>query len=176
MVVIPRSVAELEFTRRSARDLLNVANDRDLPDTEHYAFGWGIVAPLVLKSSAGTAVPLRSALVLAVHSADEPSPDAEDLELEFDIDYGPGPDDYVAIIVTLGLFVTLHLPRVLAQQPATDVVFAMCNPTGRPLRIPYVAGVRTYWWAEGDVDSWVDPDRYYLTADTWHEQPNLKPA
>ncbi|MBL4686055.1 MAG: hypothetical protein JKY37_15785 [Nannocystaceae bacterium] len=173
MLAVPRSLAELAFPQRELCELLHLSEDRDLPDTENYGFGWGVVPRIELCTDETEAIVLEGALVLALHRAEQQPVDALDLDLEFDIDYGPDPEDYVAIIAPLGAFVAHHLPRVLARVSASEVVFALCNPDHRLLEIPAVQGAQRYWWAEGNVDSWRDGDRYLLTARRWHRQALL---
>lgn len=173
MLAVPRSVAELVFPQREPCELLHLSEDRDLPDTEHYGFGWGVVPRIELRADETETTVLEGALVLALHRAEQQPVDAVDLDLEFDVDYGPDPDDYVAIIAPLGVFVAVHLPRVLARVPASEVVFALCNPDRRRLEIPAVQGAQRYWWAEGNVDSWRHEARYLLTAQRWRRQALL---
>jgi len=163
---VPRRVEDLVFERRKPRELLNLTEERETPDPDFYAFGWGLVPGLTLRGDGDSR--LGRALVLGLHSADEQPPGTDAIELEFDIDLGPDPDDYVAIMVPLPVFLAQRLPALLEQTEVDDVVLALCNPHRRIVTPPEgVAGVRL-WWAEGDVESWFEAGRYVLTAERWH--------
>ncbi len=177
MLAIPKRVADLPLPERCPRQLLHLTESRDRPDTEFDGFGWGWLDEIVLRDSSGHEVPLVSPLVVAVHSADDPTPGAEELELQFELrgcrqDPAEPEPESVSVIVPLPVFVRERLAPLLARNPAADVVLAMCNPESRALELTLPPGAGRVWWARGDVDSWLhrddgELDRYVLTADRW---------
>lgn len=174
---VPKRIEDLAFPRADALKLLHLDRPRDAVDTEFYGFGWTRVEALTLQDADGAEITVREAVTLALHSADEQAAGSDDLQLEFDIDYGPDPEDYVAVMVSLAAFWAKRAGAVLADAgPADDVVLAMCNPHRRQLNesVTPVGPTARVWWAEGDVESWLVPvqdsdrRRIVLRATRWH--------
>ena len=154
------TIAELPFRERPEIEVLHLDEDRDVPDLDYAGYGWARVDRLWLADEAG----VRSAddaLVLALHSADDGEPLADDLELEFEL----GPDR--SVLVLASMFLATWLPR-LPRDPAA-IVLAMCNPHRASIRSPAISA--PLYYALGDVDSWLELDdggsRVWLTAPTW---------
>ncbi|MBA3461913.1 MAG: hypothetical protein H0T46_18275 [Deltaproteobacteria bacterium] len=151
-----RSVAELPFLERPVLELLNLVEERELPDHDYAGFGWARVDSLWL--AVGDAEqPIVDALVLALHSADDGEPIADDVELEFELPDG-----------SVGVLASTFLDRWLPVLPRTkSVVLALCNAHRAELRRP--AGATTpIHYGLGDVESWREgAERIILTADAW---------
>lgn len=176
---VPGSIDEIEVPRREPHALLDLEAQRDTPDPEFYRWGYGWVGPLRLDATDGGAVAtLSRALVVALHAADVQPDEPGALDLEFDIDLDETGDDFVAIVVPAARFLEARLAALVAGATAgsdgtVDVVLALCNP--RRVAIARPAGLSEsvrLWWAEGDVESWLDPtprgDGFRLTALRWH--------
>ncbi|WP_437284365.1 hypothetical protein [Sorangium sp. So ce406] len=164
-----RSISELPFHGRPALELLNLEQHRDAPDLESTQFGWCRVDELWLDGRADRA-PLRvtDALVVAVHAADEPEVLSDDVELEFFVEEVA--KDY-SVTVLLSTFLDRWLPAASGGERA--IVLAMCNPHAARVRQPKAAGRTPVYYADGDVDSWLDTDgdgrqRIRLEAEAWH--------
>lgn len=147
-------IRDLPFRERPVLELLNLEADRDEPDPDYAGYGWARVPSISLDE-----LELADALVLALHSADDGEPMADDIELEFEL---PGSG---SVLVLLSQFLAEWLPRL---PRASAVVLAMCNPHRATLEVD--AGVPVYY-AHGDVESWLDesdgpyPDRLRLAAE-----------
>jgi hypothetical protein len=172
----PRSLAELPFVRHPARALLGLRPGPDgrwrrEPDHDYARFGWAEVEQLVLEGDDGSRERVGPSLVLALHSTDEPSPDAGVIELELELDAEPEP---LAIRAPLDRFLDVWLPRLPVVAP--HVVLALCNPLHLDPGRPTALGRRHLHYAHGDVLSWLDdhdprdPDSgsIRLRAHTWH--------
>lgn len=173
----PRSLAELPFERDEPLALLGLRPGPDgvwkrEPDHDYAAFGWSEVDALVLEADDGLRTTVGPALVLALHSTDEPSPDAGVIELELDVLLDPEP---ITIRAPLDRFLDAWLPRLPAKAP--HVVLALCNPLDLDLARPAALGGRILHYAYGDVLSWLDHDddprdlelgRIRLHAHSWH--------
>ncbi|WP_437954455.1 hypothetical protein WME76_22970 [Sorangium sp. So ce119] len=164
-----RSLSELPFHGRPALELLNLEQHRDAPDLESTQFGWCRVDELWLDGRADRA-PMRvtDALVVAVHAADEPEVLSDDVELEFFVEEVA--KDY-SVTVLLSTFLDRWLPAASGGERA--IVLAMCNPHAARVRQPKAAGRTPVYYADGDVDSWLDTDgdgrqRIRLEAEAWH--------
>ncbi|WP_437967373.1 hypothetical protein WMF04_48835 [Sorangium sp. So ce260] len=164
-----RSISELPFRGRPALELLNLEQHRDEPDLEATQFGWCRVAELWLDGRADRA-PLRvtDALIVAVHAADEPEELADDVELEFFVEEVA--KDY-SVTVLLSAFLERWLPAAFSGERA--IVLAMCNPHAARIRRPEAAGPTPVYYADGDVDAWLDTDEdgrrhIRLEAEAWH--------
>ncbi|HEX5062149.1 MAG TPA: hypothetical protein VFV99_22420 [Kofleriaceae bacterium] len=124
------------------RELLHLDEERAAPDPNYAGYGWARVRELWLDERR-----VDDALVVAVHSADDSEPIADDVELEFEL---PGAQP---VSVLASLFLAKWLPRL----PHTNaLVLALCNPHRATLAPPSDA---TLYYANGDVESWVDHDR-----------------
>jgi hypothetical protein len=182
-MVAPRSLAEVPFERHEPLALLGLrprpdGSWRSEPDPDWARFGWAEVDALVLEADDGTRRSVGPALVLALHSTDAPSPDAEGIELELEL---PGPDqephagrleatDPIVIRAPLDRFLDVWLPHLPTMAP--HVVLVLCNPLHRDPAVPAALGRRALHYAHGDVLSWLDLDdqasRIRLRAHTWH--------
>lgn len=170
----PRTLAEVPLPRLEPLALLNLQPDaagrrRDEPDPDYEGYGFAVTGALVLESADGRRRALPTALVLALHSADEPSPGAG-LELELDVP-DPTGGEALTVLAPLEAFLAAHLPR-LPTEP-DDVVLALCNPRGAAVSRPASLGARRLHYAHGDVLSWLDEyddgrTRIRLHAHRWH--------
>lgn len=164
-----RSISELPFRGRPALELLNLLEHRDAPDLESTQFGWCRVAALRLVGRArGELLEVTDALVVAVHAAEEPEALSDDVELEFFVEEVA--KDY-SVTVLLSAFLERWLPAARGGERA--IVLAMCNPHAARVRQPKAAGGTPVYYADGDVDSWLDTDegglqRIRLEAERWH--------
>ncbi|WP_437736175.1 hypothetical protein [Sorangium sp. So ce1335] len=164
-----RSISELPFRGRPALELLNLEQHRDAPDLESTQFGWCQVAEIWLDGRAdGEPLRVTDALVLAVHAAEEPEALSDDVELEFFVEEVA--KDY-SVTVLLSTFLERWLPVVSGGERA--IVLAMCNPHAARVRQPKAAGRTPVYYADGDVDSWLDTDvdgrrHIRLEAEAWH--------
>lgn len=138
------TIRELPFHERPIRELLALDVERAAPDPDYAGYGWARVPEIWLDEQRVT-----DALVLAIHTADDSEPIADDLELEFEL---PG-EKPVSVLASQFLSVWLPLlPR------ASAVVLAVCNPHHATLPRPAAAHGPVYV-AMGDVESWRDHDR-----------------
>jgi hypothetical protein len=174
----PRSLAELPFVETDPRSLLNLRPGPDgawrpEPDHDYAGFGWAQLDAIVLEAGDGSRRVVGPALVLALHSTDEPSPAAGVIELELDLAF-EGVLDPLVVRAPLDRFLDVWLPRLPATTP--HVVLALCNPLHLAPARPAALGGRTLHYAHGDVLSWLDHDdagdpaagRIRLHAPTWH--------
>jgi hypothetical protein len=149
-------IAELPFVEKPVAELLNLVEDRELPDHDYAGFGWAKVDSVWLTVGEEHGRRIDDALVLALHSPDDAENIAGDVELEFELPTG-------AVSVLASKFLEVWLPKL---PRASNVVLALCNPHGATLVRP--AGVqRALWYGAGDVESWREDDRVLLTADAW---------
>jgi hypothetical protein len=187
----PRSLAELPFERDEPRALLGLVPGTDgewrsEPDHDYGRFGWAEVEGLVLEGDDGARRRVGPALVLALHSTDEPSPDDGVIELELELhdvaddaraDAGDDasedvePAEPLVIRAPLDRFLDVWLPRLPAS--AGHVVLALCNPLHLDPARPASLGPRNLHYAYGDVLSWLDhhedrPASIRLRAHAWH--------
>lgn len=149
-------IADLPFRERPVLELLHLDEDRDLPSRAYAGFGWAQVDELWLAVGADDGAPVRDALVLALHSADDGEVLPGDIELEFELPGAP-------VTVLASDFLARWLP---ALPPARAIVLALCNPHGATLRRPPGAVVPIHY-GRGDVESWRDGERILLTAESW---------
>lgn len=171
--VVPRTLRELPFVAGDPRDVLGLAHAGDELDTSYVGYGYCQPGRVWLDDGAdlrGVDAPL----VLALHAADDAPAWRDDVLLEFVLDAGDGSE---GSSVTAGLvtFLEAWLPILPARSP---IVLAMCNPHRAKLAdaARALAPARTWWFADGDVDSWLDdPDtskpRLRLCARAWHHVP-----
>jgi hypothetical protein len=122
-------------------ELLNLHAEREQPDHDYAGYGWARAPELWLDEARVT-----DALVLALHSADDSEPLADDIELEFEL------PDHAPVSVLASLFLAKWLP---ALPRASALVLALCNPHHACLRRPAAASGPLYY-ALGDVESWLD--------------------
>ncbi|MCA9708207.1 MAG: hypothetical protein KDK70_20310 [Myxococcales bacterium] len=175
MPEVPRALAEVPLPRLDPLVLLNLQPDsqgrrRAVPDHDFAGHGFGVVDDLVLESDDGTRREVPRALVLALHSADEPSP-GPGLELELDVP-DPAGGEPLCVLAPLDAFLRVHLPA-LPSEP-DDVVLALCNPaSAEVVRPAALAPDRRLHYAHGDVLSWLDEyeggrTQIRLRARSWH--------
>jgi hypothetical protein len=176
MMQAPRSLAEIPFEREDVLELLGLRPGSDgawrrEPDLDYARFGWAEAQTLVLEEDDEGRRVIGPALVLALHSTDEPSPDEAVIELEFELDLDDEPEPLV-IRAPLDRFLDVWLPRLPAAAP--HVVLALCNPLRHDPARPAALGTRRLHYAHGDVLSWLDhidgeePPSIRLRAPTWH--------
>jgi hypothetical protein len=146
-----RAIADLPFVRRDVLDLLNLRHHRAAPDPDYTGFGHARVAALQLEGDAGDPLELREALVIAVHSMEEPEELPGDIDLEFVLPE-VGPDHSVTVL--LSDFLRVWLPLVHGDERA--IVLVVCNPNQTLLRAPAAAGRTPFYYPLGDVESWLD--------------------
>lgn len=143
-------IAELPFHERPVLELLHLDDpSRAAPDLDYAGFGHARIDRVALGD-----VIVEDALLLAVHSADDGEPLADDVELEFVLGDR-------SVTVLLSAFLDVWLTRLASG--ARAIVLVMCNP--HRATIPPV-GVPLYY-AVGDVDSWLDDGIVRLVAETW---------
>ena len=153
------TIAQLPFPEGDPVEILRL--DREDPDFT--GTGHCRLDEVWLESRSGAApVAVASALVLALHSPEEPEAVADDLELEF---YEQG------VTVLLSRFLAVWLPRVWKGDPT--IVLALCNPLHTVVPAPPAAGGVPVWLGLGDVVSFLDEDedggRVRLVADDWRK-------
>ena len=151
-------IADLPFHSGDPVEVLSL--DRD--DPEFTGVGFCRLRSVWLDSRTGEApIHARDALVLALHSPEEPEPLAEDIELEF-ADQGAS--------VLLSKFLDVWLPKLLGVGEQV-IVLALCNPVGGKVHAPAAAGGLPVCYADGDVESWLEEDeagaKIRLLADVW---------
>jgi len=179
----PRSLAELPFERRDPLGLLDLqarpdGTRRAEPNLDYAGFGWAELDALVLEGDDGTREHLGPALVLALHTPDDPAPEADSLELMFELALGRGagePPEELVVLAPLERFLAVWLPRLPAHAP--HVVLALCNPRSLDPPRPAGLGSRQLRYAHGDVQAWLDLDdsgshapQIRLHAHAWHRR------
>lgn len=176
----PRSLAEIPFEREEVLPLLGLRPGpdgawRSEPDHDYASFGWAEAEALVLEAEDGTRQIVGPALVLALHSTDEPSPSAGVIELELELHDGSAEDaEPLVLRAPLDRFLEVWLPRLPSTAP--HVVLALCNPSRLDPELPAALASRHLHYAYGDVLSWLDhdplpagdPPRIRLHAHQWH--------
>src|SRR5688572_15107457 len=100
MLQAPRSLAEIPFEHEEPLGLLGLQPGPDgawrrEPDLDYGRFGWAQAEALVLEDDDGRRRDIGPALVLALHSTDEPSPDDAVIELEFELPLDGEPEPLV---------------------------------------------------------------------------------
>ncbi len=152
------TIGDLPFDEGDPVEVLRL--DREDPDFT--GTGFCRLEHVWLESRDGEP-PLRldEALVVALHSPEEPEELDGDIELEF-FDQG--------VSVLLSKFLERRLPDVIGDERA--VVLALCNPRHAIVPAPPSAGARPVWFGLGDVVSWLDEDdtgqrHITLEADVW---------
>jgi hypothetical protein len=165
-----RAIGELPFERRDVLDLLNLRAPRDAPDPDYAGYGHARVDAIHLEASGGEARLVRDALLIAVHSADEPEELDDDIELEFVV---PAVADDYSVTVLLSRFLPVWLPRVGGDERA--VVLVVCNPHRAAIARPaaLAASGTRFYYPLGDVESWLETGdgrrSLHLVAEAWRE-------
>ena len=150
-------IAELPFVEKPIAELLNLVQDRELPDHDFAGYGWARAERLWLSIGDDSGKRVDDALVLALHSADDADAMPDDIELEFELHDGP-------VSVLASLFLERWLP-LLPRAPT--IVLALCNAHRAELRRPPGADGPIHYGL-GDVESWREGgERIILTADAW---------
>jgi hypothetical protein len=163
-----QSILDIPFAEHELVELLNLHDDRDLPDFDYARFGHARAGVLCLEERGGLEpLPLvRDALILALHSAEDPEPLDGDIELEFFVEEVA--KDY-SVTVLLSDFLERWLPLVSGGERA--VVLVLCNPHGAAIARPDILGATPLYYAVGDVESWLDMEEgrplIRLMADAW---------
>lgn len=182
----PASLAELPFERHDPLVLLDLqarpdGTRRAEPNLDYAGFGWAELDALVLESDDGTREPLGPALVLALHTPDDP-PHLDHLELALELpDPDADPDPHadpapLVVLAPLDRFLAAWLPRL--PRAAPHVVLALCNPGHLDPPRPSLLGPRQLHYAHGDVLAWLDVDpscpelrpQIRLHAHAWHRR------
>ena len=152
-------IAELPFVERPAIKLLALDVDRDAPDQNYAGYGWARLDRVRLVDSRGGHEVVPDALLIAVHSADDGEPLADDVELEFELPAGE------PVTVLVSKFLAVWLPKL---PRASAIVLVMCNPHRAKLASHAAVPIHH---ALGDVESWRDLDdpstAIRLVAETW---------
>ena len=161
-----RAIADLPFVRRDVLDLLNLRHHRAAPDPDYTGFGHARVDALQLEGDVGEPVEVRGALVIAVHSMEEPEELPGDIDLEFILPE-VGADHSVTVL--LSAFLRVWLPLVHGDERA--IVLVVCNPNQTLLPAPAAAGRTPFYYPLGDVESWLhvadDHKEVRLAARSW---------
>jgi hypothetical protein len=145
-----RAIADLPFVRRDVLDLLNLRDHRAAPDPDYTGFGHARVDALQLEGEVGEPLEVRKALVIAVHSMEEPEELPGDIDLEFILPE-LGADHSVTVL--LSAFLRVWLP--LIHGDARAIVLVVCNPNQTLLPAPAAAGRTPFYYPLGDVESWL---------------------
>jgi hypothetical protein len=163
-----RSILDIPFAEHDLVELLNLHEDRDVPDFDYSRFGHARADVLFLEERGGLEPlpPVRDALLLALHSTEEPELLDRDIELEFFVEEVAR--DY-SVTVLLSAFLEKWLPLVSRDERA--VVLALCNPHGAAIARPAILRGTPLYYAVGDVESWLDTEDgrplIRLMADAW---------
>jgi hypothetical protein len=134
-------IRDLPLRERPVRELLDLVGSRPEINRDYAGYGWAKVDEIWLDDT-----PARDVLVLALHSADDAEPIADDIELYFEL------PDHEPVTVLASQFFAEWLPQLPA---ASAIVLALCNPHRATLRRPASARVPIYY-ALGDVEAWFD--------------------
>ena len=160
------AISDLPFVRRDVLDLLNLRHHRAAPDPDYTGFGHARVDALQLEGDDGQPVELHEALVIAVHSMEEPEEMSGDIDLEFIL---PETSGEHSVTVLLSAFLRVWLPLVRGDERA--IVLVVCNPNQTLLRAPPSAGRTPFYYPLGDVESWLqaadDHQEVRLVARSW---------
>lgn len=176
--MIIQSIADLPFQEQDPLRLLaiDVDNAPATPDLEYYGYGYARVDELWLtcEHAPEPLPPVRDALLLALHSADDSAPLDDDVLLEFWLDGAGENGEDLAITALLSRFLDVWLPRVSTDERA--IVLALCNPHRATIARPRIPGGQPLYYASGDVTSWLDmhddPTQsavLRLIADAWQQ-------
>ena len=106
------------------------------------------------------------ALVIAVHSMEEPEELPGDIDLEF---FLPEVSEDHSVTVLLSAFLHVWLPLIRGDERA--IVLVVCNPNETLLPAPPAAGQTPFYYPLGDVESWLhggdDHKGVRLVARSW---------
>jgi hypothetical protein len=138
-------IAELPLRERPVNELLDLDIERPEINRDYAGYGWAKVDEIWLEQPGGDAKPVRDALVIALHSADDAEAIADDIELYFEL------PDRDPVTVLASQFFAEWLPRLPA---ASAIVLALCNPHRAALQRPATAP--PIYYALGDVEAWID--------------------
>lgn len=156
------TIAALPFHERPVRALLHFDEARTTVDRDYAGYGWARVDRLYLATGDERGRALDDVLVLALHSADDAEPLADDIELELEL------PDRPPVAVLASLFLARWLPRL--PRDTSAIVLALCNPHHAILRAPS-DDPRPIYYAMGDVESWLERDEQgdhiRLVAPSW---------
>ncbi len=199
------SIADIPFIEHDPMTLLGLAESDEAPDgdgdggspiDDFFGFGFTWVDEIWLtgENEREPKPPVRDALLLAMHAADEDQ-EAEalpgvapefiggtsghrgDILLEFWLEWVWGQEvEDESVTVRLSRFLDIWLPRLdlVDDVDTRAVVLVLCNPhrvlIPRPAKLP--AGIPLYF-ATGDVRAWWDapagsPGLFRLVAEHWH--------
>jgi hypothetical protein len=158
---------DLRFEARDPLSLLGIVRGRAEPDLEFAGYGYARVPELELVGADGPSTLVYDALVLALHTPDEPDETSTELELEFELELD---GELVSALVPLHRFLELAAAPLVGD--ATDVVLALCNPQSlRPTPPSWLVGPRRLHFATGDVIAWLDEhdgrETIRLHAERW---------
>lgn len=177
-------IEDLPFEEREPLALLGIVRGRTEPDLEFAGFGFATLSEVALAGASGPGTVVRDALVLALHTPDEPDEGENGLDVELEISLGDEPDaQVVSILVPLQRFLEERAGEVVGD--ARDVVLALCNPRDlRPVPPCWLVGTRRLHFATGDVIAWLDieddgRERVRLQAERWHTmsaEPEARPC
>lgn len=161
-----RAIADLPFVRRDVLDLLNLRHHRATPDPDYTGFGHARVDMLRLASDEGKPIEVRGALVIAVHSMEDPQELAGDIDLEFIL---PEVSADHSAVVLLSDFLRVWLPLIHGDERA--IVLVVCNPNQTRFPAPPAAGQTPFYYPLGDVESWLEDEdgqqAIQLVARSW---------
>lgn len=166
------TIADIPFLQTPPDELFGIDWGRPgFVDDDHTGFGFGVVPRLLLRSptiETLLAAP-RVPLVFALHSADRDPLTPADAPFDLELDIG---DE--RIHVPLDRFLAVWLPRVTTAVNPTDLVLALCNPTGYALgRPPGLAASTRFWYATSDVDSFGQQDSTFSSKPAKRSRDDL---
>lgn len=144
----PFTLATIPFAAREPLELLGFRPGREAADLDYAGFGHALVPRVELRGADGRRI-VTDARVLALHSADDAAPLADDVELEFWI------DDETALVALLSRFLAVRGPALCAGADAW--ILALCNPHGARLQRPPGVALPIHY-AVGDVHARLDAD------------------
>lgn len=163
--MITMRLRDLAFRAGEVDDVLGLAHAGTTVDTDFVGYGW-CAPPAIWLDDGARCERVDAPVVVALHAADDAPALADDVLLAFVVDDGAG---VAAVTALLSTFLAAWLP---ALPPTGPLVLAVCNPQRARLapRLTQLAPARTWFIADGDVDSWYDeaPPRLRLHAAGWH--------
>ncbi len=160
-------IEDLPFEEREPLALLGIVRGREAPDLDYGGYGFARIDVLDLAGADDRTTEIRDALVLALHTPDDP-PSGKTLEIELEVELE---GEEVSVIAPLQAFLERRAASIVEK---TEVVLALCNPRGvQPERPSWLTGGRRLHWAKGDVIAWLDVfddgrERIRLQAESWH--------
>ena len=167
-------IEDLPFEEREPLSLLGIVRGRYEPDLDFCGYGWATVTEVELASSHGESTVVHHALVLALHTPDEPDEDACELEIELEVEMNA---ETVSVLVPLHRFLEVKVTPLVTG--VREVVLALCNPRALRPRVPAWLSGRQLHYATGDVIAWLDvqPDgreTIRLQAERWQALPETR--